>query len=93
VKKIIDSNKLQSEHLEKFLSRSPNHIAVLTDYAMMEAYKSDDLGVLYQSMEILSGHPTQVIILKGTQAVCGLSGRAAGLQRRLIDIGQTRDFS
>lgn len=28
-------------------------------------------------MEILSQYPKQVIVLKGTQDICGLSGRAA----------------
>lgn len=43
-------------------------------------------------MEILSEYPKQVIVLKGTQKVCGLRGRRAGLQRRLIDEGQTQGF-
>ena len=43
-------------------------------------------------MEILSEYPKQVIVLKETQKVCGLRGRRAGLQRRLIDEGQTQGF-
>jgi hypothetical protein len=43
-------------------------------------------------MEILTEHPRQVILLKTTGIVCGLRGRAAGLQRRLIDERQTSQF-
>lgn len=58
----------------------------------MEAYKGNTLESIQRSMEILSLHPKQVIVLKGTQKVCGLNGRSAGLQRRMIDKGQTRGF-
>jgi hypothetical protein len=60
-------------------------MAVLTDYAAMEAHKDDTLEMLYRSMGIVAEFPKQVIVLKGTQAVCALSGRASGLQRRMID--------
>jgi len=58
----------------------------------MEAYKGDTLASIYRSMEILAEFPRQVIVLKGTMTVCGLKGRRSGLQRRLIDEGQTRGF-
>ena len=57
----------------------------------MEAYKADTHDMLYRSMGILGQFPRQVVILKGTKVVCGLSGRAAGLQRRMIDQQQTGD--
>src|SRR6266581_6643081 len=90
---VVDSNFLQCEALRQFLSKSSQNVAVLTDYAFMEAYKADTLEMLYRSMEILSQYPKQVMVLKGTQTVCGLSGRASGLQRRLIDKGQTQGFA
>jgi hypothetical protein len=90
---VIDTNFLQSDRLRAYLAKSPSNYAVLTDYAAMEAYKADTLDMLYRSMEILGRFPRQVIILKGTQAVCGLSGRAAGIQRRMIDQEQTRGFA
>jgi hypothetical protein len=58
----------------------------------MEAYKGDTLASIFKSMSILADFPKQVIILKTTGVVCGLRGRTAGLQRRLIDEAQTRDF-
>src|SRR5882724_9776874 len=90
---VVDSNFLQSDRLRAYLSKSPAHIAVLTDYAAMEAHKADTLETLYRSMAILGEFPRQVIVLKGTQAVCGLSGRASGLQRRMIHQEQTQGFA
>lgn len=92
MKLVVDSNRLQSAELRAFLSRSPKHIAVLTDYAAMEAYKGDTLVSIFKSMEVLAAFPNQVVVLKGTRAVCAQRGRAAGLQRRLIDEAQTRGF-
>ncbi len=92
MRKVIDSNFLQDERLGHYLSRSPDHYAVLTDYAAMEAHKGDTLTTIYRSMGILSRYPKQVIVLKSTQIICGLSNRSAGLQRRLIDQNQTREF-
>jgi hypothetical protein len=45
VRKIVDSNVLQSPVLRAYLSKSANNFAVLTDYAAMEAYKGDTLGL------------------------------------------------
>jgi hypothetical protein len=90
---VVDSNFLRSDRLRAYLSKSPANIAVITDYAAMEAHKADTLETLYRSMAILGEFPRQVIVLKGTQAVCGLSGRASGLQRRMIDQQQTQGFA
>jgi hypothetical protein len=89
---VVDSNFLQNSELRQYLSKSKSHFAVLTDYAAMEAYKGNTLVSIYKSMAILSEFPKQVIILKGTQTVCGLHGRLSGLQRRLIDDRQTNEF-
>ena len=66
-RKVVDTNCLQSEVLRAYLSASADNYAVLTDYAAMEAYKSDTLKSIYCSMELLAQHPKQVIILKGSQ--------------------------
>jgi hypothetical protein len=93
MRKVVDSNQLQSEALRSFLSKSKDNFAVLTDYAAMEAYKGDTLVSIYKSMEIVADYPDQVVVLKNTRVVCGLSGRGAGLQKRLIDSGQTKGFA
>ena len=93
MKIVIDSNRLQSKELRDYLEKASSNFAVLIDYAAMEAYKGDTLASIYKSMAIVSDFPDQVIVLKGTRAVCGLKGRKAGLQRRLIDEGQSAEFS
>ena len=93
MRKVVDSNFLQSDGLRDYLSKSATNFVVLTDYAAMEAYKGDTLASIFRSMDILAQYPKQVIVLKGTQIVCGLRGRNKGLQRRLIDEKQTREFS
>lgn len=89
---VVGSNYLQRKELREFLSKSKSNFAVLTDYASTGAYKGNTLVSIYKSMAILSEYPKQVLILKGTQTVCGLRGRRAGLQRRLIDERQTKGF-
>jgi hypothetical protein len=90
---IIDSNYMRNPELRTFLSNNASNVAVLTDYASMEAYKGKTLTTLFNSMEILSEFPRQVLILKGTKAVGQLSGRQSGLASRLISIPYTKDFS
>lgn len=90
---VIDSNKLQSETLRMYLVKSRSNFAVLTDYAAMESHKGDTLASIYRSMAILSDFPSQVIVLKGTRAACGLKGRTAGLQRRFIDEAHSTGFA
>jgi len=43
-------------------------------------------------MQVLADFPRQVLILKGSAKVCGLTGRRKGLQRRLVDEKQTSSF-
>jgi len=93
MKRVIDSNRLQTSELRAYLASSRDNYAVLPDYAAMEAYKGDTLRSIYPSiLEVLADYPQQVIVLKGTELVCGLSGRAAAGQRALIDRAQTREF-
>lgn len=92
MKCVVDSNYLQTEELRQFLKRSQANEAVFTDYAFMEATKGDTLATVYKSLEVLSEHPEQVIVLKTTMDVCGLHGGSRGLQRRLVDVPRTREF-
>lgn len=93
MRKIVDSNFLQREDLRAYLASSPEHFAVLTDYAAMEAYKDNTLVSIYRSMAILSQYPAQVIILHGTQHACGLAGDGRIYWRRMIDNEQTEGFA
>lgn len=93
MRKVVDSNYLQKPELRQYLSASKQNTAVLTDYASMEAYKGDTLASIYKAMSVLAEFPQQVVILKNTLFVCGLSGRGSGLQQRFIDTSQTKRFS
>lgn len=92
MRKVVDSNYLQSPKLREYLSKSTANIAVLTDYAAMEAYKGDTLVSICKSMSVLAEYPNQVVVLSDTRIACGLNGRGSGLQKRLIDASQTREF-
>lgn len=91
MRKVVDSNFLQTPQLADFLA-NPSNSVVLPDYVAMEAYKGQALTSIQRSMSVISRYPRQVIVLKGTQTICGLRGRRAGLQRRMIDPQQSRDF-
>ncbi|OLY76467.1 hypothetical protein AU074_18415 [Pseudomonas sp. ATCC PTA-122608] len=82
---------MQHPKLREFL-KNPKNRAVLTDFSAMEAYKGDTLNSIFKSMSVVSDFPNQVIILKGSAKICGMSGRQKGLQRRLIDETQTCEF-
>jgi len=89
---VVDSNQLQNPRLRTFLEASTSNRAVLTDYLAMEALQGDAVKSICNAMRILGDYPEQVIVLRDTQLICQLSGRAAGLQRRLIHDGQTSGF-
>jgi hypothetical protein len=92
MKCVIDSNYLRDERLRTYLGASPLNIAILTDYAAMEALKGDALVGMYESMRVLACYPSQVQILKTTLIACGLSGVGKGLQRRLVNVPLTSEF-
>lgn len=58
----------------------------------MEAIKGDTLSSVYKSLEVLSEHPRQVLVLKKTFQASGLHGGSRGLARRLVDVPRTREF-
>jgi hypothetical protein len=91
--KSVDRNFCNAKHFEPISRSHDCTMFWLTNYAFTEAYKTDTLAILFRSMEILSRYPKQVMVLKGTLVVGGLSGRSAQLQNRLIDKKGTRGFS
>jgi len=91
-RKVVDSNFLQSESLRAYLSASPGNYAVIPDFVAMEAYKGQTLSWIHDRMSVLADYPTQAIVLKGTQEISKLNGRAAASRKALIDQAQTRGF-
>ena len=57
MKLVIDSNQLQTPEFLEFLARSPKNLAVLPDFAAMEAYKGDSLKTIFKSMAVLADFP------------------------------------
>lgn len=92
MRQVVDSSILECDSLRVYLSASADNYAVLTEFAAMEAYKKDTLASIYARMQILVQFPKQVIVLKGTQEVCGLTGHDAASQKSLIDDGLTHGF-
>jgi hypothetical protein len=92
VRKVVDTNYLQIPHLREYLARSPCHLVVLTDIVAIEACKTNAAVVLPLSMKALSEFPRQVLILKESAKIIEMSGRPAGLTKRMIDHRQTGTF-
>jgi hypothetical protein len=92
MRKVLDSNFLQSEGLKPYLAESTDNYVVMTDYVAMEAYKGDTLAWIYDRMAILSQYPKRVLVLRSTQQACALNGRTPASQESLIDATQTREF-
>jgi hypothetical protein len=80
MRKVVDSNFMQREELRSYLAASTNNYAVLTEDAALEAYKGNTLASIFPSTEIVAGYPKQVIVLKATPIVCGLTGREVASQ-------------
>jgi hypothetical protein len=92
VKKVVDRNFLQSPRLREFFAARRKNIAVITDYAAMEAFKGDALANISQAAAILCEFPKQVAVLKSTSIVSQLKGRRCGFTRRMIDWDQSDNF-
>jgi hypothetical protein len=93
MRKVVDRNFLQSPELRTYLAASRKHLAVITDYAAMEAFKGDALANISRATAILCEFPKQVIVLKATSIVSQLKGHRCGFTRRMIDWEQTKGFS
>jgi hypothetical protein len=93
MKLVVDSNYLRDESLATFLRAGRTNVAVLADYAAMEALKGDPVVGMFESMKVLARFPEQIQILETTLVVCGLSGVAKGLQRRMVNVPLTKEFA
>lgn len=92
MRKVVDSNFLQTDALKAYLSASRTNYAMLTEYAAMEAYKQNAVASICSRMDTLCQFPAQAVVLKGALLACGLSGRKAVSPAGLINQEQTREF-
>lgn len=89
---VIDKNRFESEELDRWLSLSPNHKAVITDYAQMECYKGDGQRNLTESIKVISRYQGQIVLLKPTSENSRVRPRPIKkLQDKFID--RTTDLS
>lgn len=89
---VIDSNSLSSEELASFLAETPTNVAVLTDYAWMEAYKANSSAILKKSMAVLRDYPDQVANLWGTKKIGAMNFRGAALGDMMIRTDVKKNF-
>lgn len=92
MRKVIDTNYLQTKALFDYLNESNENIAIVTEYTAIEAYKGDNTDTIYKSLEALSKFPQQVIVLKNTIDICGMNLTSTALPEVLIDYQQTINF-
>lgn len=88
---VVDSNRIQSEELERFLASAAGHRAVVTDWLMMEAYKGETRKSIYRSLGILAKFPRQVIVLRNT-GMCMRQRVGPQMANRLIWTEHTDTF-
>ena len=92
--KVADVNTLRrSPILTEFLQAAPRNVVVITDFCCMECYKGDALRAIQKSLVMISQHPGQIAVLKGTQQVAALTGQRVLLREEMVDWEQTRGFA
>lgn len=89
---VIDSNRVRSRELRHFLASKLTNKAVVTDWLMMEGYKAEAFGTLYDNLEVLGEFPQQVIVLKNT-GMCMKVKPATQMWKKLIWPEQIESFA
>lgn len=92
MRKVVDAGYLRRDELVKYLGASRRNEIVLIDYACMESLQGRSTINFFEQTKRILRFPEQILILKGTRAVCRLALRSSGLQRRMIDHEQTNSF-
>ncbi|QBM75886.1 hypothetical protein E2E30_08950 [Sphingomonas sp. AAP5] len=87
---VVDRCCMASQELRDFLSLAPDNIAVLTDYAAIEAFKGDTLENIQSAWTVLRDFPAQMIALKDTRSAALVDPRAAGIANRMINKKETK---
>jgi len=90
---VVDTNSIHIPEVGEFLRSSSKNRVILTDYVMLELYKSGSATDLNSSLKVVAQHPRQILIIKGIAIVCGLKGVRKGLRRRFVDTRATSNFA
>ena len=92
MRKVIDTNSLRDQELERYLARDRGNIAVIPDAVLMETFKKNALVSADKSTEILRRFARQTAILKRPDKILRVKTRSSGLGSRMIDSKQTAAF-
>jgi len=90
---VIDRCCMDAAELRDFLLLSPQQVAVLTDYSIMESLKGRTLENIESAWRVLCDFPDQIVVLKGTHEAALVRPQEAGLAQRMIDKVETRALS
>lgn len=92
LRKVIDTNSLQDQRLERYLVRDRRNIAVIPDAVLMETFKKNAVVSADKSTAILRRFARQTVILKRPDKILRINTRSSGLGPRMIDSKQTAAF-
>lgn len=77
---------MDSTELKDFLEKSKRHVAVLTEWPIIEALNGDDpVSSLKRRFALCESHQPQFVILREAHSLVKLSGRQAGLVKRMLE--------
>lgn len=89
---VIDTNCLESEELDLFLSSSKDHAAVIPGHTIAEIFRPKDNEAIFASLKIICTYPKQVIVLKENRLANRVDPKAAAISNHFIDKKTTRQF-
>ena len=92
VRVVIDTNRLESDELEIFLSTRRTNLAVLPEHTLPELFKAGSLDAVFASYSLLTKYQSQVLVLVPNRVAAGVPGSVAAISNRLIDRTVTRSF-
>ncbi|WP_156361791.1 hypothetical protein [Sphingomonas sp. Leaf343] len=89
---MIDTNRLESSELRRFLAASAVNKAVLPEHTLTEMFKPKSLDAIYANHSVIIDFPTQIIVLQGNRKLRKVDARAPGVANRFIDRKMTKGF-
>lgn len=90
---VIDRCCMDSDRLRDFLLLSPQHVAVLTDYSVMESLKGRTLENIETAWRVLRDFPDQIVVLKEAHEAALVRPQEAEVAQQMICQIETRALS
>lgn len=89
---VVDANYATAPELRDWFEGGPDHVAVLTDYFAIEAYRRGSAVAVAKQFAILAEFPHQVVIARDTGSLSALPAQAEHGATRVIDPSATCGF-